>query len=262
MTFRSESWPPGRPAWAELMVPDRFAARDFYTALFGWDYAEGGPETGFYTTALKNGEPVAALGEPMPGQEGTPSQWTTYLATDEVSATVDAAQSNGATVIAPAMDVMEFGKMAVIADPTGAVVGLWQSGSHTGFNVVDEPGTVVWTEQMSRDLEAAKAFYSAVFGYTYTDMSSAQFKYVTFEIDGVTGGGLGELSAEMGETPPHWLTYFGVEDVDATTNALVEHGGSVLKPAWDTDFGRIAVVAGPVGEVFAIIAQNAPAAEG
>jgi predicted enzyme related to lactoylglutathione lyase len=260
MTFRSESWPPGRPAWAELTVPDRHAARDFYSAVFGWDYTEGGPETGYYTTALKGSEPVAAIGEPMPGQS-TPFQWTTYLATDDVSATVDVAQANGATVLAPAMDVMEFGRMAIIADPTGAVVGLWQSGTHTGFNVVDEPGTVVWTEQMSRDLEAAKSFFSAVFGYTYTDMSSPEFRYVTFEIDGVTAGGLGELSPEMGETPPHWLTYFGVEDTDAASNTLVEHGGSVLKPAWDTPFGRIAVVAGPVGEVFAIIAaaQERPA---
>jgi predicted enzyme related to lactoylglutathione lyase len=255
MVVRNESWPAGRPAWAELMVPDRHAGRDFYSGLFNWDYSEGGPETGYYTLALKNGEPVAAIGEPFPGQEA-PSQWTTYLATDDVAKTVATAEANGATVIAPPMDVMEFGKMAVIADPTGAVVGLWQSGTNTGFNVVDEPGTVVWTEHMSGDLDAAMAFFSAVFGYTYTDMSSPAFRYVTYEIDGATSGGMGQLGPEMGETPPHWLTYFGVDETDATTSAVVDRGGVILKPAWDTQFGRIAVVAGPFGEVFAVISLN------
>lgn len=256
MAVRSGSWPAGRPAWAELMVPDRFAARDFYGALFGWDFDEGSPETGYYTMATRDGEPVAAIGEPFPGQEATQPRWTTYLATDDVAATVATAEVNGALVIAPPMDVMTFGKMAVIADPTEAVVGLWESGTHTGFNVVDEPGTVVWTEHMSRDIEAAMQFFSTVFGYSFTDMSAPAFRYVTFEIDGVTGGGLGQLPPEMTETAPHWLTYFGVEDTDATAATLLEQGGSVLKPAWDTQFGRTAVVAGRFDEVFAVISPR------
>lgn len=262
MTFRTEPWPPGRPAWAELIVPDRHAARDFYAALFGWEFSEGGPETGYYTMALTHTEPVAALGEPFPGQEAEPAQWRTYLATDDVAASVATAEANGAAILVPPMPVMDFGSMAVIADPTGAVVGLWQSGTHTGFNVVDEPGSVVWTEQMSRDLDGAKRFFHTLFGYTYTDMTTPELAYATFEVDGVTGGGMGALPAEMGETPPHWLTYFGVEDTDAAAQTLLDNGGSVLKPAWDTPFGRIAVVAGPVGEVFAIITPTPPPTDG
>ena len=254
MTIRHDPWPAGCPAWADLMVPDRHVAREFYSALFGWEFTEGTPETGYYMMALKDGEPVVGIGEPLPGQEGSPSQWTVYLASDDVAADVETAAANGATVLAPAMDVMAFGKMAVIADPTGAVAGLWQSGTHTGANVVAEPGTLVWTEQMSRDLEAATSFFATLFGYTYTDMSApGGMQYVTFEIDGVTSGGLGEITPEMGDAQPHWLAYFGVEDTDDAAATITEHGGTVLKPAWDTPFGRIAIVAGAVGEVFAII---------
>lgn len=262
MTIRHESWPAGRPAWADLMVPDRHAARSFYTALFGWDYDEGSPETGYYTTALKDGEPVIGLGEPMEGQEGMPSQWTTYLASGDVEADVAKATANGASVLAPPMQVMEFGHMAVIADPTGAVAGLWQAGTHTGYNIVDVPGSVVWTEQMSNDLEAAKAFFTELYGYSYTDMSSPDLKYVTFEIDGETSGGLGQLTPEMMGAPPNWLTYFGVEDTDASIEILTENGGKVLRPAWDNPFGRMAIVAGAIGEVFAIIAPPAAPPEG
>lgn len=256
MTIRHESWPPGRPAWADLMTPDRHAAREFYGGLFGWDFAEGAPETGYYTMALKNGEPVVGIGEPLPGQEAeTPFQWTTYLATYDVDATVAVAQTNGATILAPPMDVMEFGRMAVFADPTGAVVGLWQAGTHTGSNVVDEPGSIVWTEQMSRDLDAAKAFFAAVFGYTYTDMSAEGFRYVTFEIDGEMVGGLGEISADMGDVPPNWLTYFGVEDADSAVEYVSSHGGQVARPPWDTEYGRITILQGPAGETFGAIAS-------
>lgn len=262
MTIRREPWPAGRPAWADVMVPDRHAAREFYSALFGWEYEEGSPETGYYSMALKNGEPVIGMGEPMEGQEGTPSQWTTYLASDDVDADVAKAVANGASVLAPPMQVMEFGSMAVFADPAGAVAALWQSGTHTGYNVVDEPGTVVWTEQMSNDVGLAKAFFAELFGYAYTDMSSPDMQYYMFEVNGETSGGLGQLPPFLGDMPPRWLTYFGVEDADMSAATVTDNGGTVLRPAWDTPFGRIAIVAGPVGEVFAIIAQPPAPAEG
>jgi predicted enzyme related to lactoylglutathione lyase len=253
MTIRHESWPVGTPAWVDIMVPDRHAARAFYGPLFGWDFDEGSPETGFYTTALKNGEPAAAIGEATAGMATPPPNWTAYTATDNAEVTVAAAAAAGATVLFPAMQVMQFGTMAVLADPTGAVFGLWESGTHTGANIVNVPGTFVWSEQMSRDLEAAKAFYTGVFGYTYTDMSVPGFDYVTFEVNGNTAGGLGAISAEMGDTPPHWLVYFGVDDTDAATAYVTEHGGAVVRPAWDTPFGRMAIVTGPWRETFAIM---------
>ncbi|HEY8721257.1 VOC family protein [Pengzhenrongella sp.] len=188
--IHEESWPPGTPAWCDLIVPDRVAAQRFYGSLFGWEYEVGAPETGFYTTALKHGQRVAGIGEP---QEGTspPAMWTTYLAVDDATATVKAAVAAGGTVLMEPMGVLEFAAMALLADPTGAVVGLWQSGVQTGANLVNEPGAMIWSEGISNDLAAARAFYGTVFGYTFDDMSGDGWEYAAFNVDGKNVGGLG-----------------------------------------------------------------------
>lgn len=253
MSIRHESWPPGTPAWVDIGVPDLDAARTFYGPLFDWDFLVGPPETGYYTSCVRDGEQVAAIGGQMPGDE-TPPNWTVYLATDDAAATAAAIEANGGQVILAPMQVMEFGTMAIFADPTGAVAGLWQSGTHTGANRVNEPGAVVWNEQASRDLDAAKAFYAAVFGYTYTDLSTEGFQYVSFEVGGQTRGGLGSISPEWGpDVPPHWLTYFQVADADTAVAYVGSHGGVVVRPAWDTEYGRMAILEGPFGETFAVM---------
>jgi predicted enzyme related to lactoylglutathione lyase len=259
MTIRHEPWPPGTPAWTDVMVPDRLAAHDFYRAVFGWEITDGAPEMGYYANALLKGETVAGIGQSMPGQPAAPPAWTTYLATADAEATAAAVVAAGGTVLAPPMAVMDFGTMAVFTDPTGAVFGVWQSGTHTGADIVDEPGAVVWNEVMSHDFEAGKAFYAAVFGYTYSDMSSEDFKYATFEVDGVTRGGIGALTADMANVPPNWLTYFNVADADVSAATITAHGGAILRAPWDTQFGKMAIVAGPAGEVFALMASPAAA---
>ena len=258
--IHEETWPQGTPAWIDLMVPDRLAAQAFYGALFGWDFAVGGPETGYYTMALKHGQPVAGLSEPQPGQGASPPAWTTYLAVDDVDATAARARDAGGTVLMEPMGVMAFGRMAVLADPTGAVVGLWQSGSHTGVNLVNEPGALVWTEAVSTDLAAARAFYGSVFGYEFDDMSGLGFEYVSASLAG-TGpekaiGGLGGKGTLPDGAPPHWQAYFGVADTDAAAARVIELGGRLLDGPNDTAYGRLAAVSGPAGEQFTLMAAG------
>lgn len=167
MTVREEPWPDGTPAWVDLMVADRHRARDFYGPLFGWEFDEGGPETGYYTMAHKNGQPVAGIGEPMEGQPGMPPAWTTYIAVDDVDASASKVKDAGGQLFLEPMDVMDFGRMAIAADPTGAVFGMWQSGSHTGANLVNEPDGLTWNEVLTRDYCVAQDFYAKVFGYRY-----------------------------------------------------------------------------------------------
>jgi predicted enzyme related to lactoylglutathione lyase len=240
----------------DIGVPDLEAARAFYGPLFGWEFIVGPQETGFYTTCLVNGEAAAAIGGQMPGDESPPS-WTVYIATADAGADSARIEGNGGTLVVPPMPVLDFGTMVVFADDTGAVAGLWQSGTHTGADIVDEPGAVVWTEQLSHDLEKAKTFYSAVFGYTYTDMSVEGAPYASFEVDGVTRGGLGTITPDLGDVPPHWLTYFAVRDTDAAVEYVASHGGEVVSPPADTQFGRIAVVRGPWRETFAVLTPPA-----
>ncbi|QTE29614.1 VOC family protein [Pengzhenrongella sicca] len=256
--IHATAWPQGTPSWVDLSVPDRVAAQEFYGPLLGWDFAVGGPETGFYTMALKHGQPVAGIGEPPPGAEGQPAAWTTYLAVDDVEAVTAKASEAGGTVVAPPMTIEDFGRMAVVVDPTGAVVGLWESGAHTGANLVNEPGSMIWNEALSHDLAAARAFYGTVFGYAFEDMSAPGFEYVTVNVDGKSVGGLGGVGALPADAPPHWETYFAVTDTDAATARAVELGATVLDGPIDSPYGRLAVLRGPAGEQFTLMSTDEP----
>lgn len=247
MPTRDTNWPEGTPCWTDLMVPDGDAARAFYGGLFGWDFEVGDETTNFYSQGQLDGRTVAGIGQS--GQDGPPPAWTTYLAADDVDAVLGRITAAGGTVFLPSMEVMGFGKMAVAADPTGCVFGLWQGLSHTGFQRYNEPGSVVWNEGHVLDFAAARAFYESVFGYTITDISGGGFHYVTIEVNGETVGGLGDAA----DGTAAWLTYFQVEDADALCERATELGGSVVSEARDSDFGRIAELAGPAGERFALI---------
>lgn len=262
MVTRDEAWPDGTPAWVDLMVPDRFAARDFYGSLFGWEFDEGDPETGYYATCLSGGRPAAGRGEAPPGGEGPPPVWTTYLAASDADAAVACIREAGGAVMMEPMTVMDFGRMAVVADPTGAVFGLWQAGEHNGAEIASEPGAVTWNECLTRDFPTAKAFYTKAFGYGTQDLSAEGITYNAIEVDGQTVGGLGDMGGMWpAEVPPHWLTYFAVADTDAATARATELGGTVQRPGRDGGFGRITVLRGPNGETFAVIGPNTETAD-
>lgn len=254
MTTRDTTWPQGTPAWTDLMVSDGDAAREFYRGLLGWEYLLGDAETGFYSQAVRDGRSIAGIGQPPPGQEAPPPSWTTYLAADDVEQLTARITEAGGTVLMPPMEIMGFGSMAVAADPAGAVFGLWQGGTHTGAQLVNEPGAMVWNETLSRDLDAAQAFYRAVFGYDVHDLSGEGFRYAGLLVGGQLVGGAGELAdSAPAETPAHWMTYFAVEDCDATVARARELGGQVHQEPRDSPYGRMAVLGGPAGEVFAVI---------
>jgi predicted enzyme related to lactoylglutathione lyase len=260
MVERNTPWPPGTPSWVDLMTTDPDSSRGFYSELFGWEFDVGGAETGFYGLASLRGKQVAGIGAMQEGMERP--VWTTYIETADVDATVQKVRDLGGEVLAGPMDVMEFGRMAVFADPTGAVTGLWQARSHIGVQLANEPGSLTWNEVMTRDYERARQFYADVFGYTYTDISGDGFQYSTIEVDGKTVGGIGGLPAEVPEeVPAHWRVYFAVDNCDDAVDHLVKLGGSVIKPPEDMPYGRWADVADPQGGVFAVIASN-PAPEG
>jgi uncharacterized protein len=254
---RDTRWPAGTPCWVDVSVDDVPKAIAFYQALFGWDIELGGPEVGGYSIAHSGGRIVAAISPKMAGPDA-PTVWTTYLATDDTDATAAKVKGAGGQVLAGPMDVMEEGRMAVAMDPAGAVFGLWQGENTTGLQVANEPGSLVWSEQMSRDLGASQAFYQAVFGYGHQDMSSDGFKYATLMVGDHEVGGIGEYPAGTpAEVPAAWATYFAVTDTDAAMAKVTELGGSVVRPAEDTPFGRIGAVADNQGAVFSLITPPA-----
>lgn len=255
MSTRDTAWPAGTPNWVDLSAPDISAARLFYEGLFGWTIEPGKPQFGGYANCYQDGRLVCGLVPTM--QPEQPTAWTTYLAVDDAAAAMDQVRGNGGHVVAEPVDVMGLGTMAVALDPAGVPFGVWKAGTHTGFQVYNEAGTVVWNEHLAADFEAAKSFYGAVFGWTYNDMSGDGFEYATFQAaDGHEAGGLGGAGSDGVLAP--WMVYFAAEDTDAAVDQVVKLGGSLLRPPRDSPYGRLAAVADDQGAVFSLISEPAP----
>lgn len=258
------SYEPGVPSWVDLGTPDLDAARAFYGKLFGWSSAGLGPEAGGYDMFKRGEAHVAGVG-PLQG-EGVPSAWTSYIATDDVDGAVKRVEEAGGAVFVPPMDVMEAGRMAIAADPTGAVFGIWQPREFIGAELVNEAGTLCWNELMTRDVDAAKSFYAAVFGWgahsSSADDSAAGMDYTEFQIGERSIAGMMAMPDGMpAEVPSNWLVYFAVDDCDASVAAADSAGGSVATPPMDIpSVGRFAVLNDPFGAVFAVITMNMAAA--
>jgi predicted enzyme related to lactoylglutathione lyase len=254
MVTRDTPWPDGTPCWVDLGAGDIAKAIGFYSSQFGWTVSQGGPEVGGYSMAALDGRNVAGIG-PLMGPPGTPSAWTTYFASSDADATAAKIASAGGQLLMEPMDVMDAGRMLVAADVTGATFGVWQAGNHTGSQVANVPGAFTWSEQMSSDFEGAKAFYAAVFGYEYGDMSTDGFSYATLLINGQqVVGGIGAFPGESGSAhQAFWGVYFGTTDTDKSVELLTSHGGKIIRPASDSPYGRMAIVADNQGAVFSLI---------
>lgn len=254
MSERS-SYLSGTPSWVELGTPDMVASVAFYGALFGWEVpeSENAEQTGGYRIALKDGKPAAGMMPLM--QEGQPPAWTAYVSVDDADAIAAAVKEAGGNVIAEPMDVMDLGKMAVFADPTGAVFGIWQPGTFLGAGVVNEPGAIAWNELGTRDTPAAKDFYGAVFGWVAADIDMGEMgDYTRWKLGEGSVGGMLDITGRLpDEIPAHWLTYFAVQDSDAAIETVKDKGGSVAFGPVDIPVGRFAVVQDPHGAAFAVI---------
>lgn len=243
---------PGTPIWVDISVPAPAALKAFYSTVLGWEYTEPTEEFGSYCNALVNGKAVAGI---SPVMEGWPadSAWTVYLATDDIHAThAKVQEAGGGTVLEP-MEVGPFGRMALWTDPTGCRFGGWQGTGHTGFEIRDVTGAVCWNDVSSPDVAAARAFYTAVFGWTYVEFLEGEFTYAMFVPPGQEqpAGGIGSLDPD-GDFPAGWGTGFHVDDVDAVVPVVERAGGTVLSEPMDFEYGRVVNVRTPGGEIIAL----------
>ncbi|MFD9497918.1 VOC family protein [Streptomyces sp. NPDC060035] len=239
----------GGPCWVELSTSDVPAAQTFYAALFGWrSETDPRPEAGGYTVARLGEDAVAAL-SPSYRPDQTPA-WTVSFATEDTDATAGAVRSAGGTLLIEPMDVFDLGRFAVAADPSGAVFSLWQARSFAGAGRLGEPGTLGWAELRTPDPSGALAFYPSVFGWTV----NASEHYTQWGVNGADFGGMTAMGKDDGpETPPHWLPYFAVTEVETTAATALGAGGDQLVPPMSLPGGRwIAVLSDPQGAAFGI----------
>jgi predicted enzyme related to lactoylglutathione lyase len=246
--------PIGAPCWVDLLTTDPDRSRDFYGRLFGWTVEDPGEDYGGYVNFLSDGIHVAGCMR-NDGTAGVPDLWSVYLASADADATVARAVEHGGQVMVPAMDVMQLGRMAVVVDVGGAVIGMWQPGLHRGFGIYDEPGTPAWFELDTRDYDATLAFYRDVFGWkTKVESDTPEFRYTTFDGGDEQLAGVMDASAFLPEgVPPGWSVYFRVTNTDHTLSEVVALGGEVLMGAEDTPYGRLATAADATGAAFKLI---------
>ncbi|GHH72353.1 glyoxalase [Kitasatospora indigofera] len=251
------AYEPGTPCWVDLTVKDQQAALDFYRDLFGWQGEVGPAEFGGYAVCALNGRPVAGImaATAPEGRPAPPTVWTTYLASDDADATQRAIADHGGSIVYPVTDIGTTGRMLVAADPAGAVFGVWQPLDFFGAHVVNEPGALTWNELSTSDTEAAGRFYAQALGLRPATVEGLPGHYA-LNVGERTVGGLRPLPDHLPPgTPSHWTTYFSVDDCDSVVDALVKAGGSVIRPPFDMQAGRMSVVADPQGAVFSLIAS-------
>jgi uncharacterized protein len=245
----------GAPCWVDLLTSDTERAEQFYGEMFGWT-AERGDEQRYrgYTTFRKHGRRVGGCRR-NDGSSGVPDGWSVYLASDDAMGTVTRAAELGGTVIVPVMEVPEQGVMAMVADPSGTAVGVWQGSDNPGIEVVAEPGTPNWFELHTRDYQRTLHFYEDVFGWqTHVLSDTDDFRYSTLGEGESQRAGVMDAAAVLPENVPGlWGVYWGVEDPDAFVDKAQQLGATVLHPAEDTPYGRTATLADPTGAMFRVI---------
>ena len=257
---RHTQYAPGTPSWADVASPDLEAARAFYGALFGWTGEPATePEARGYTVFMQGDAAVAGCGPNI----GGPPHWNTYVTVADAGEATAAATAAGGKVLMEAMDVLDAGRMAVISDPTGAALCLWQPLNHIGSELRMEPNTLCWVELATRDPEGALAFYNTLFGWTGTQVGGPEseggpgYDYLMMQMGDIPVGGIITMNEDWpAEMPAHWMVYFAVTDCDAAAAQVTELGGEVHVQPTDIPPGRFSVVADPHGAEFTVITLN------
>lgn len=245
-----------KPAWIDLASKDPAASRAFYGKLFGWQIeVNPDPQYGGYALAKIDGKDVAGIGGTQSPEQ--PTAWSFYVRTDDAEDLGRRVQTAGGTVVAPAFDVGDQGKMAVFQDPSGAFFSGWQSSQMGGFQT-QGANTFSWAELNARGLEKVLPFYREVFGWTAKSTGNDAMPYTEFQVDGESVGAAMEMNPMVpAEVPSYWLAYFGVDDVDRAYRTAIDAGAREMLAPRDFPGGRFAIVSDPQGAAFGLLQMAA-----
>jgi uncharacterized protein len=244
---------PGAFCWAELVTTDAEAAKKFYGDLFGWtsNDVDMGPGMGKYHMMQLGGRDVGAMFKAGPEMQGVPPHWGTYVSVKSVDEAAKKAESLGGKLMMPPMDVFDSGRMTHVTDPTGAVIALWEPKKHHGAGVRGGEGTTCWNELLTTDVEAAKKFYTGLFGWQLKE--SPDYNEITNPGAPYPQGGIMQIRPDMGPMPSHWGVYFQTanDGLDRTIEKAKTLGGKlVMGPMAIGGVGKFAVMSDPQGAFF------------
>jgi uncharacterized protein len=247
---KRESHEPGTFCWVDLSTSDAEGAKAFYGELLGWEFEDSEiPGGGVYTMCHVQGDAVAAIVQ----QDEQPGHWNNYVTVVSADETAAKARQLGANVFEEPFDVMEAGRMAVFADPSGAMLCVWQPQAHIGARRVNDPGCMTWNELQTRDPQATAAFYAELFGWEMEPQEDGgRLAYVVIKNADRANGGIMPVTEQHGDVPSYWLAYFTVASCDDAAEKAQELGGKVQAGPIEPGAGRIAVLTDPQGAAFAV----------
>lgn len=249
------SHPPGTFSWVDLATTDAAGAKRFYGELFGWEFEDDPVGEGIvYTMCLIDGKSVCAIsGQREEERSQVPPHWNNYVTVEAVDASTGKAKELDGNVMMEPFDVFDAGRMSVIAEPTGAVLCMWEPRNNIGAELVNVPGALTWNELATKDVERAKEFYGALFGWGFEAIDGGGgMPYTVIHNGDRSNGGIREQSEMEAGIPPNWVPYFAAETVDDTVAKAGELGGRVLVQPMTVPAGRFAAIADPQGAVFAV----------
>jgi uncharacterized protein len=259
------SYPPGAPCWVDTPQPDPRAAMRFYEGLFGWEFSGPGPmpddPAGQYYVARLRGRDVAGVGS-VPKLGAPPvTAWSTHVAVASAAKSATDARAAGGAVIFPPFDALPAGRMAVLADPSGAVSCAWEPADRQGARLVNEPRAWAMSTLITSEIEACAAFYGKLFGWGMDPFEAGGPDVSLCRLSGYVGGELRQpvprdvvaVMAPLTSTgPSRWNVDFWIEDADAAASAAQKLGGSIVVPPFEVTGFRTAVLQDPQGAIFSI----------
>ena len=246
---KRQSYEPGTFCWVDLSTTDAEGAKAFYGDLLGWEFRDDEIPGGVYTMCHSQGGAVAAIVQ----QDGHSADWNNYVSVTSADDTAAKARELGAELIEEPFEVMGLGRMAVFADPGGAMLCVWEPQTHIGAGRVNDVGCMGWNELQTRDSEAAGDFYSRLFGWGIEPIEDeGTLVYTTIKNAGNQNGGFMPMAEQHGDAPSFWLLYFTVLSRDGAIEKARELGGTLLAGPLDLPAGKIAILADPQGAAFAV----------
>ncbi|MCW2994504.1 MAG: Glyoxalase/bleomycin resistance protein/dioxygenase [Conexibacter sp.] len=248
---RRTSYAAGTPSWVDLATSDVDGARRFYGAVFGWGFREAPEIT--YTFCEQDGAAVAGL-QPLMDEAlaaGAPPHWSMYVHVEDADATAARVAELGGTVVAEPFPIPGAGRMAVVADPQGGIVLLWQPAEFAGAGVVNAPGAWAWSDLQTTDPEGAAPFYAALLGWEIAEVPGSGGLYRSVSLAGRSIGGI--MRAQRPIAQPYWAVYLGVADVEETLARIAAEGGRTLVEPMPVPSGRFAVAMDPQGAAFGLV---------
>jgi predicted enzyme related to lactoylglutathione lyase len=262
-----DAYPPGVPCWVAAVVPEPDDAVGFYGALFGWEPENLMPpdSPAKHFLCRLRGRDVAAVVSQDGARRPPVPMWATYISVESADDSARRVTDAGGSLVGEPFDAPGGARVAVLADPAGAVFCVWQPGERRGARLVNEPGAWSMSQLNTPDPEGAKPFYGAVFGWDADTFDVGETEITLWRVPGYVGGepeqpvardvvaAMVPMSGDHADgAPAHWSVDFWVDDVDAVVERAFHRGGRVVMPPVDSPIGTTAFLADPQGAAFSV----------